>query len=269
MVKLRFAADNVYHNNALFIKGNVILTNEHFFFPRSPTTSKYIPNGTLISILDPFVPDRMYHEFVFNAAAIQPIISVNNKDLILYQLPVIIPPRPTIIHHFWSGNESLTHKESLFMQLTYPTIDIIVHHTEISDDLLTTEYNVSPYGKVEVTQQHDTFAYNYRSSKGDCGSPIIVKLHDAYRIVGFHAAGISALDGKAFGIIVTKEQLLKTVALYEQTEPIIQRDTTYPYEKTFPVLTTAQDGTEVYSKNEEESLWSEPCITQALFDQSQ
>jgi len=251
MIKLRISNGTmVSHNNALFLKGNVILTNEHFFYPKEENLSRYIADGTPIEILDPLIPGRLYHQFKFQAKSLVPIISKNNKDLCLYQLPITIPPRPTIIQHLWEGAERLQEKEVIFFQLTYPSIDIILHHTKVTDDLMTTEYNISPFGQVAVTQQHDTFAYTYRSSKGDCGSPIVVKLADNYRIVGFHAAGNSILEGQAFGIMVTKAQILRTLEEFENIDPIIERATKYPHEKALQVTAIAEDGTEIHSKND-------------------
>jgi hypothetical protein len=244
LVKLRYTDTAVYHNNALFIHGNILLTNEHFFYPHSQSTTKYISPGTVIEIFDPLLPKKLYTQFHFDPTKITRIVSANDKDLVLYELPITVPARPSLIRHFSSGGENILKKEALFLQLTYPSVDIILHHTHVTDDHLTTEYNISPNGHTIVTRQHDTFSYNYRSSKGDCGSPIIVKDSDCWRIVGLHAAGQSILDGQAYAIMITKKQILATIeAIEEKSGKIIQRASDFPYETVYPVTAIAENGT--------------------------
>lgn len=245
LIKLRYTIENVHHNNALFVQGNTIITNEHFFFPTEVSDSKYIPTDTVVQILDPLIPQKIYMDFKFNPKNMVKIISKNEKDLVLYQLPTSIPARPTLVHHFSPGNVELTKKEVLFFQLTYPNIDVILHHTEVVDDLITTEYEVSPGGVVRTTKQHDTFLYKFKSSKGDCGSPVVVLHHDGWKISGLHAAGNSILGGQAFGIMVTRSQLEQTLVELEirNGRKTVQQSAEFPYESISPVKAISQTGT--------------------------
>jgi hypothetical protein len=194
-------------NNALFIKSNIIIVNEHFFFSNE-AESDYIPDGTTLSIIDPMVTNT-YHSFKFKLSNLQRIESKTFKDLVLYQLPSQIPSRRDIIKHFWHGKTDLQHRDSFLVQtiMSGSSTELVLRYTTILENQKHIKYEVLKGGKPTEIYIQDSFVYKFRSQAGDCGSPICVDEGDAFRIIGFHTSGASIFEGSAYGIIITQDHL--------------------------------------------------------------
>lgn len=234
----------IYFNQAIFVHGNIIMFNEHFLYINNKD-SKYMPKDTIIEIFDPMVVQKKYHEIKFDPESVFPLAG-KNKDMVLYQLPVIIPPRKSITKHFCDGSNDLTNREALLITILKPEIDIVIHHTEVLKQQFATQYDISPYGRTTTYRTTDSFVYKYKSAVGDCGSPIAVRLPDRWALVGVHQSGGSIFEGQAYGMLITKQMIQETLdRITEERGIIMTRSEDFPYEEVEVVTTIKENGTAV------------------------
>jgi len=202
---VRLATPKGNTTTALFVRGNVLLVNEHLFHGEE---EHYIADGSTV---------RMYSygqasavEFPFERTSVYPITSKDgrSKDLCLYRCPRTVPARKDIVKHFFEGDVVLTNRRVINVTLSKnPPVRPRINHTHIVKDNIKMQYETSPAGRTVMTTYHDAILYRYSGQNGDCGSPILID-DDSFtqgRIVAIHSAATN--DGEAIGTLVTREML--------------------------------------------------------------
>jgi hypothetical protein len=205
--------NSMYSQNGIFVAGNLLLTNEHFFLAEHDETTRYFAKGTKMSFYSPVMKEEV--EFEFDPACIIMITKRDGgyKDAVLYKMPQQVASRRSIVKHFWDGTSNLANRKysAVYIDKAKKTT---VRVGNILEDNITIHYDTKAYGKTVSVEQHSTFVYDFRSQVGDCGMPILAD-DDAFpsKIIGIHVAG--SPDG-AYGMIITENQLLRAIAKAEE-----------------------------------------------------
>lgn len=200
-----YVGDGLNEQNGIFVKGNVILVNEHCFHDLRPGYGKYVPDGTKVKMYCPGV--NQDYTFDFDSSKISQILTSSGKykDACLYQLPNRIPPRRDIVTHFWDAGVTLTNRPIAVVHINKHRQQG-VFSARVDEDNLTVSY-VHEYGAVQhPVTLHNTFRYQFPSEIGDCGTVVMATGNDMPRkLLGIHVAGDS--NGGSIALIVTRQQI--------------------------------------------------------------
>jgi len=206
VVRVRRAGLDNLGLNAVFVESNIILLPEHFFIDHTGV-GKYIPRDTLLAMECPVT--KAVTEFAFDPNALEVLRNTKDQpiDAVLYQLPVGVTQRKTIVKHF--SDASIDLKNRPIVMGKYTRHGIALHQGKVLQDNLLIRY---PKGanRSDKYQVHNSFEYDIQTASGDCGSPIYVLDGSAIRgtIVGIHVAGDHTQHGDSgFGLIITRSTL--------------------------------------------------------------
>jgi hypothetical protein len=208
---VRLISESGETNAAIFISGNIILVNRHFFFDNN---GKYILNGTSFFIRS----DKQAEDFEisFDLNNLEVIKSkLGEKDAVLYKLPARIPSRKSLIKHFTNGDISLTGRDAVTIKISSTGTTTPVYTKIVKDQkrLIVEEKGI-------FVEYHDTFLYDYRSQAGECGQAILLddNLVTDGKIVGIHCAGNGYREAHAN--IITKANLEIALRLLERGQQV-------------------------------------------------
>jgi len=197
--------DRVYAH-VIFVRGNVFLTNRHFFLQDWENDyAQYRPKGSQFTIyshsqrfshVEKFDPERMVQ------------IGTGDSDLVLYQCSRQCRHYRDITKHFANGDSILTNHPTVTLNIDPATLSLNRFYSSVVQDL--TEFSYDPDNNGVTWLQHRGFTYKLNSQSGYCGAPIFdLDPHNQGRIVAIHT-GHDGID--AYGLLVTRSQLEESLA---------------------------------------------------------
>lgn len=188
-------------NNGIFVKGNIVLTNLHFFYAQEGK-EELIEDGTLINIYEPGREGVVETEIFRKENIIYLDYNGEDRDIILYRFSERCRRRKDITHMFSEGTDILNNRHiKLFLFDNQRNTQTIM--TRVEKDFLTIEYDAHVGDEVKEIVQHNTFMYQFQSQRGFCGLPVFSNDNELEgKIIGIHSAGCR---DKSYALIVTRQ----------------------------------------------------------------
>nr|WPV63146.1 MAG: RNA-dependent RNA polymerase [Jingmen bat dicistrovirus 1] len=201
--------DGVARLNGLFIRDNVMLTNQHL--------CRVLKDAKMMRIWN-----MRGAEFVvpINVLKFEKLTTRgdNVKDAMLIQFPRYVNGHSDLVKHFQKMPELSERKANVCL----PVIRVIsgqpllyvLGNTEARME--TAQFRELVDGKEVVATYRDAILYRTNTTEGDCGSPIVVNDNNFIRkIAGIHCSAYTDGTGISIGQAVTQADLLRGLKAFE------------------------------------------------------
>jgi hypothetical protein len=209
---------SVLHTKGIFTNGKFLLINRHFLYNEAPISK--LKDGEMISIKSLRGNELVMHCFSWdNVRFFEPSVIFQYKgepfdarpDVVILRIPEACE-FPDIRVHFMKKQEltslcgkggdntlmgtlyipSVVRGDYNYMNV-YENLKIVTNVKELGAYLYTRD--VRDLGK-DAFHTFGSWKYRAETKPGDCGSPLVVKIHSVPKICGIHTAGV---DGKSIG----------------------------------------------------------------------
>lgn len=189
-------------NNIVCVKGNIYITNAHFFDKLTSTNDKF-KMLIIFGEVTEGVSNKL--EFILEKSKIK---IMREQDLAMFIVPHAIP-RKDITALFPKSSVSVRCSGTLLTRLP----DGQMRHSEVNDVTI-----------FHTTRSYDDTNFNHKltlgnslvlTQRGDCGSPLVLHSPKGHFIISIHRLGNS--DHKVGGTCVFQEQLEQLFKLVDES----------------------------------------------------